>query len=310
MLRILTSALPSHFARWSKLSVNSEASMPRPGFYYYQNERAKRAILFALLIGASFAFRRAFEKFPMAKIAIFYQQYRGSVIGTVAFVVIVVGIIIFDRRSRKRAPSGYVITRFEMPAQEEAVPTSRHTVAEEPGTSEFIRYNPEVFEKIVGHILSFRGLKIVELGGRRPDGGIDLIAERVGGGAPMGVQVKKYWRERIGVALLREFLGALRDGGYDGGIFVTLKGFSREASDFAIRNNIELWDEKVIQTELDSHRDRWSDDLKALLKTRGLPRCYLCGAEMKLRIARRGRYAGKRFWGCLYRGCKGIVPLE
>ena len=41
------------------------------------------------------------------------------------------------------------------------------------------------------------------------------------------------------------------------------------------------------------------------------PICPKCGSTMQRRTARRGRYAGKQFWGCSeYPACRGIVPCE
>lgn len=39
--------------------------------------------------------------------------------------------------------------------------------------------------------------------------------------------------------------------------------------------------------------------------------CPKCGAEMKLRTARKGRYVGSQFWGCSkFPKCKVIVPVR
>ncbi|PJF41262.1 MAG: topoisomerase [Phototrophicales bacterium] len=41
------------------------------------------------------------------------------------------------------------------------------------------------------------------------------------------------------------------------------------------------------------------------------PSCPKCGSVMVLRIARRGDYAGRRFWGCSnYPDCRGTLSLE
>ena len=40
------------------------------------------------------------------------------------------------------------------------------------------------------------------------------------------------------------------------------------------------------------------------------PFCPKCGSKMVLRIARKGKYAGKNFWGCLkYPTCNGILNI-
>ena len=41
------------------------------------------------------------------------------------------------------------------------------------------------------------------------------------------------------------------------------------------------------------------------------PTCPKCGAPMVLRTAKRGDYAGRRFYGCsAYPKCRGIVNIE
>ncbi|MFC1489812.1 topoisomerase DNA-binding C4 zinc finger domain-containing protein [Candidatus Latescibacterota bacterium] len=41
------------------------------------------------------------------------------------------------------------------------------------------------------------------------------------------------------------------------------------------------------------------------------PSCPTCGSEMVLRMARKGRFAGKQFWGCRkYPNCRGIKNIK
>lgn len=41
------------------------------------------------------------------------------------------------------------------------------------------------------------------------------------------------------------------------------------------------------------------------------PQCPQCGKEMVLRLAKKGKRAGKQFWGCPdYPGCKGVINVE
>lgn len=41
------------------------------------------------------------------------------------------------------------------------------------------------------------------------------------------------------------------------------------------------------------------------------PYCPKCGAEMKKRLARKGKQAGKEFWGCVnYPRCTGTRSVE
>ena len=41
------------------------------------------------------------------------------------------------------------------------------------------------------------------------------------------------------------------------------------------------------------------------------PKCPKCNSGMSLREARRGKFAGNKFWGCdNYPKCKGIINYE
>ncbi len=38
------------------------------------------------------------------------------------------------------------------------------------------------------------------------------------------------------------------------------------------------------------------------------PKCPICGSDMVLRVAKKGRYAGNKFFGCRqYPRCKGLI---
>lgn len=48
-----------------------------------------------------------------------------------------------------------------------------------------------------------------------------------------------------------------------------------------------------------------------MLKQSGWLACPVCAAGMKLRMAHRGRYAGRDFWGCSrYPSCNEIVNIK
>lgn len=41
------------------------------------------------------------------------------------------------------------------------------------------------------------------------------------------------------------------------------------------------------------------------------PKCPICGSDMVLRVAKKGRYAGNKFFGCKqYPRCKGLINQE
>lgn len=47
----------------------------------------------------------------------------------------------------------------------------------------------------------------------------------------------------VGVKAVREFLGALTDGGFQNGIFITMRGYTGEAQQLAVKHGIEIVDE-------------------------------------------------------------------
>ena len=81
------------------------------------------------------------------------------------------------------------------------------------------------------------------------------------------------------------------------GILVTLKGYTREALEFAARNNIRLIEEPDVRDRLESVNWRFNPAFSAVLND---PRklCPKCESEMVLRTATRGPAAGSQFWGC------------
>jgi hypothetical protein len=41
------------------------------------------------------------------------------------------------------------------------------------------------------------------------------------------------------------------------------------------------------------------------------PPCPLCGSTMRVRVAKKGRFRGRQFWGCSsYPRCRGIRPIQ
>ena len=86
--------------------------------------------------------------------------------------------------------------------------------------------SPRLFEKTVGDVFSDAGYTAT-ITATSCDGGVDVILCDAGG-KTVGVQVKR-WRDKIGVAQIRELLGALVLGGYTRGIFVTTSRFTKGA---------------------------------------------------------------------------------
>ncbi len=173
------------------------------------------------------------------------------------------------------------------------------------------------FEVLVGETYRRQGYSVAETGGGA-DGGIDLILKR--NEEVIFVQCKHWKMRKVGVKIIRELYGVMMAEGATGGIVILSGEFTREAESFSAGKPIELVpghgllrlvEEVKRNAEApearkhvdDTHTDKNSD-------TGQIPACPLCGNTMRLRIAKRGRYAGKKFWGCnQYPKCKGIVTL-
>lgn len=287
--------------------------MPRPGYYYYRNLRAQRAFWIFIPLALLFAAYKLADNFSFDLTIndllywLFDQRYLLSA-------AILIPLIWFwlpnFRKRRAEEAFDLVHYRSEQPLVPPDTPelTEQATLAPITIPHNLHQLNPIVFEKIFAHVLRLSNYRVVELGGSQPDGGIDLIVD-IPDQSPLGVQCKKYWQEQIGVNLLREFLGALKDGGYKSGIFATLKGFTEEAKAFAQRNDIELWDQKRIGETLDLHKVSYCKELAELLASVE-PNCPDCAGGMTLRRARQGPYAGLLFWGCRRRWCDGLRPFS
>ena len=100
---------------------------------------------------------------------------------------------------------------------------------------------------------------------------------------------------------------------------VTSGSFTREAADWASGKPIILTDGESIARLLSAHRSAPGSDasppsqagIPAVADSPGpAPKCPRCGAEMVIRMARRGASAGRQFWGCRkYPDCKGTREL-
>lgn len=151
------------------------------------------------------------------------------------------------------------------------------------------------FEKIVATAYKSRGFSVCRRGGANPDGGIDLILEK--SGQRTGVQCKQWKSWQVGVRNVREFFGALTHAGLSKGIFVTIRGYTREARDLAQQHHIELLDATALVALLEAANARFDPEIIALLNDKR-KFCPKCEAEMILRTARKGAFAGRDFWSC------------
>ena len=166
------------------------------------------------------------------------------------------------------------------------------------------------FEQLVGEALRRQGYKITETGGHGPDGGIDLVLRK---DSEKYLVQCKHWRSlKVGVAVIREFFGAMAAEGAVGGFVVTSGRFTKEAEAFAAGRNIQLVDGTVLKRWIAQHKaPQIVPELCPVTSGQPqVPRCPKCNATMAKRMAKRGANAGNVFWGCTeYPRCRGVVNI-
>lgn len=101
----------------------------------------------------------------------------------------------------------------------------------------------------------------------------------------------------MGIRAVREFLGALTDSGIAEGIFVTVRGYTGEAEEFAGKHRIEILDRAELLGLVRSSGAAEDPQVMEILSDRR-KFCPKCESEMVLRTATRGPGAGEQFWGC------------
>ena len=160
------------------------------------------------------------------------------------------------------------------------------------------------FEQVIGEAFRTQGYSVSENGSQGADGGIDLTLHK--DGEKYLVQCKHWRAQKVGVPVVRDFLGAMAAEGAVGGMVITSGQFTNEARAFAEGRNIQLIDGSKLKTLLAQHKPIATLVQPAL----ATPACPLCQSTMVKRTARRGLNAGNAFWGCSgYPGCKGVVNI-
>ncbi|SHM13874.1 restriction endonuclease [Pseudomonas punonensis] len=173
------------------------------------------------------------------------------------------------------------------------------------------------FERLVGEALHQQGYGITETGGNGPDGGVDLIL-RSPHGERYIVQCKQWRAIKVGVPVIREFLGAMVAHGAVGGFVVTAGSFTAEAKDFASGRNIRLVDGVELKKWIAAAKRApiqpspkaasLKPQINAVITIPETPNCPVCSSTMLRRVAKRGPNIGREFWGCTnWPGCRGII---
>lgn len=130
--------------------------------------------------------------------------------------------------------------------------------------------NWQQFEQLVARLYRKMGYTVVERGGARADGGVDLEIRR--DGQRRIVQCKHWSREKVGVSIVRELLGVMHHEGADGAVVACSGRFTPEAVRFARRNPVELVDGRALQRMLRQTNTRSTEGLRIGSPVRGAGR--------------------------------------
>jgi restriction system protein len=144
--------------------------------------------------------------------------------------------------------------------------------------------------------------------GSGADGGVDLLLGK--DGRAIVVQCKRWKGKPVPVQVVRELYGVMIDQRASAAKLVATTSFTPDAVAFAKGKPIELVDSNVLlrlvrdvqTTSRITIRSDEPDHLTAI--------CPRYNTPMVLREARRGAYAGQKFWGCVnYPKCRGTRQL-
>ncbi len=154
------------------------------------------------------------------------------------------------------------------------------------------------FERFCAALLRTEGYEVVRKGGARPDGGVDLIAEK--GGERSLVQCKHWRTWTVKENVIREMLGSMTHFQVSSGAIYTLSGWTRPAADFALQHSIALVDgNEMARRALARLSTKRLDEVLNLT----VHHCPKCEAPM---VWREGSF--RSFWGCsTYPRCRGTL---
>ncbi len=175
------------------------------------------------------------------------------------------------------------------------------------------------FEALVAEAFRRDRFTVIENAYDGADGGVDIRLRK--GRKTYLVQCKNWRNQRVGVATVREMFGILAAESARG-VFIVCSGtFTSEAVRFAEGKPINLVDGEKLMRMI-AHVRRESPELVYGMhatkqqqesiagKARALvpqgvdavhvdaPCCPRCGSNLVVRTARKGKNAGRRFWGC------------
>lgn len=154
------------------------------------------------------------------------------------------------------------------------------------------------FERFCAALLRTEDYEVVRKGSARPDGGVDLTAEK--DGERVLVQCKHWRTWTVNENVVRETLAGMAQYTASRGAIYTLKGWTVRAAHFAAANAITLVDAEELARRA---AERLTAKHLSEILNPDLPHCPKCEATM---VWRTGNF--RSFWGCsTFPRCRGTL---
>lgn len=157
------------------------------------------------------------------------------------------------------------------------------------------------FEFLCYSIFKYLGKWDVELNNGGADKGADILLKAKNSRKILAIiQCKAYSKEKIKVRFVRELLGAMSEHKAQKGIFLTTSSYTQSAIEMAKKMNIVPYSTKDILSLLQRLPESKQQDIFDTINATDYttPTCVNCGIKMVKRVAQKGPYVGKSFWGC------------
>lgn len=174
------------------------------------------------------------------------------------------------------------------------------------------------FEELVAEAYRQQGYHVSENETLGPDGGVDLVLRK--NGNMFLVQCKQWRTAKVGVKVVREMYGLMHAQNANGAILITTGIFTQEARNFADDKTIDLIEGDQVAKLIENSQRKISPRVaatdapqpaKLYHQESASPVCGKCGAEMVVKVARRGTNAGQKFFGCSnYPKCRNTKAIS
>lgn len=158
---------------------------------------------------------------------------------------------------------------------------------------------------MVGEAFRRKGYLVLENSADGADGGVDLRLRK--NNKVVFVQCKHWKAKNVGVKVVRELYGVLTAQKASLGIIVTCGGYTEDARQFAKGKPLQLITGKQLLNFAAEVQN--SGNISQSVAENVV--CPKCGSDTVLRLAKKGKYASQKFWGCSkFPDCKGILAYE